>query len=79
MPQVVVAQREVQNLVVKHQHGDAGGGSGREEESVFPELDASRHCGGDPRGGLENELVDAKTFCDEVRDVRGVVKIKRTS
>ena len=32
-----------------------------------PELDAPRHCGGDPRGDLVNELVDVKTvatrFC----------------
>ncbi len=37
----------------------------RDDEIVVPELDAPRHCGSDPRGDLENELVDTKTVCHE--------------
>jgi hypothetical protein len=35
--------------------------SGRDDEYVVPQLDAPHHRGGDPRGDLDNELVDAKT------------------
>jgi hypothetical protein len=38
------------------------GESRREDESVVPELDASRHCGGDPQSDLENELINAKAI-----------------
>jgi hypothetical protein len=48
----------------------AGDKSGRDDENVIPELDAPRYCGGDPRGDLENELVDAKTVLHTVLDVR---------
>ncbi len=68
-------------VVAERQHGGAGGESRREDErsgesrredeSVVPELDASRHCGGDPRGDLEDELVDAKALSHEVHDLRG--------
>jgi hypothetical protein len=56
-----VRQREIQKLVAERQHGGAGGESRWEDESVVPELDAPLHCGGNPRGDLESELVDAKT------------------
>jgi hypothetical protein len=85
-PQVVaVRQLEIQQLVAKRQHGGAGGESRRENErgdesrreddSVVPELDASRHCGGDPHGDLGNELVDAKAVSHEVLDVRADVVV----
>jgi hypothetical protein len=60
---------EVQELVAERQHGGAGGESGRDEEIVVSELYAPQHCGGDPRGDLENELVDTKTVFRMVRQV----------
>jgi hypothetical protein len=57
-------------LVAERQHGGAGGESRREDESFDPELDTPRQCGDDPRGDLENELVDAKTVYREALDVR---------
>jgi hypothetical protein len=82
-PQADIGQHEVQQLVAERQHGGAGGESRREgqrggesrreDESVVPELDASRHCGGDPQGDLGNELVDAKAVSHEVLDVRADV------
>jgi hypothetical protein len=65
----IVRQLEVQKLVAERQHGGAGGKSGRDDEIVVPELDTPQRCGGDPRGDLENELVDTKTVCNEVRQV----------
>jgi hypothetical protein len=50
-------------LVVERKHGGAGGENGRDDGIVVPELDAPRHCGGDPRGDLENEHVDTKMVC----------------
>ncbi len=50
-------------LVVERKHGGAGGESGRVDEIVVPELDAPRHCGGDPRGDLKNEYVDTNMVC----------------
>ncbi len=63
----IVGQPEVQKLVTGR--GGAGGESWRDDENVVPELDAPNHCGGDPRGDLENELVDTKTVCHKVRQV----------
>jgi hypothetical protein len=40
------------------------------DEIVVPELDAPRNCGGDPRGDLENGLVEAMTASHEVLHVR---------
>jgi hypothetical protein len=68
-PVGVVGQPEVQKLVAERKHGGAGGESGRDDEFVVPELDAPRYCGGDSRGDLENEPVDAKTVCHAIRQV----------
>ncbi len=66
----IVGQPEVHKLVALRQHSGAGGECGRDDEIVVPDLDAPRHCGGDPQADLENELVDAKPVCHEVLDVR---------
>ena len=68
-PSVFVGQHEVQKLVAERQHSGAGGESGRDDESVVPELDAPRHCAGYPRGDHESELVEAKPVCNEVQHV----------
>jgi hypothetical protein len=63
-PQAVfVGQHEIQKLVAERQHGYVS-------SEVLREVDASRHGGGDPRGDLQNELVDAEAVCHEVLDVR---------
>ncbi len=57
-------------LVARTPARRGNGESGRDDENVIPELDTPRHCGGDPRGDLVNELVDGKTvatrFCSSV-------------
>ena len=65
----IVGQLEVHKLVAERKHGGAGGESGRDDETVVPELDAPRNCGDDPRGDLGSELVDTKTVCQEVLEV----------
>ena len=65
----IVGQLEVHKLVAERQHGGAGGECGRDDEIVVPELDAPKNCGDDPRGDLENELVDTKTVSQEVLQV----------
>ncbi len=65
----IVGQLEVHKLVAERQHSGAGGDSERDDDIVVPELDAPRHCGSDPRGDLENELVDTKTVRYDVRKV----------
>jgi hypothetical protein len=59
------ARRAVGSSPARPAHRQARG----DELSVLPEFDASRHCGGDPRGDLENELVDAKAVCHKVLHV----------
>jgi hypothetical protein len=80
----LVGQHEVEQIVAERQHGGAGGESRREnerggesrreDESVVPELDASRHCGGDPR---RTSLLNAKTVCYGVLDVRDDVVVEQ--
>jgi hypothetical protein len=65
---VAVRQLAIQKLVAERRHGGEGSEAGWEVEIVVPELDAPRHCGGDPRRHLENEPGDAKTVGHELED-----------
>jgi hypothetical protein len=66
----ISGQPEVHKLVAERKYCGTGGKSGRDDDIVVPELDAPRHCGGDPRSYIENEIVDSKPVCHEVLDVR---------
>jgi hypothetical protein len=61
---------EFGKLVAERHHGSAGVESGREDEGAVSEFDTPYRRTCEPRGPLENELVDAKMVGHDVLDVR---------